>query len=87
LVDSFRPRNVQNVCNRGMAIPPELQAADAFAAASYLRSVPLVRPDRIGVIGFSYGGWAVLKAVLANSVAESGGRAFAAAVAFYPAWL
>jgi dienelactone hydrolase len=84
LIDSFRPRGVQNVCNHGTAVPPELQAADAFAAAAYLRSLPLVRSDRVGVIGFSHGGWAVLKAVLANSVAESGARAFAAAVAFYP---
>jgi dienelactone hydrolase len=62
-------------------IPPELQAADGFAAAAYLRQRPDVRPDRIGVIGFSHGGWAVLKAVLAGALP---GPAFAAAVGFYP---
>jgi dienelactone hydrolase len=84
VVDSFRPRGVHNVCNRGMEVPPDVRAADAFAAAGYLRSLPSVRADRIGVIGFSHGGWAVLKAVLGASVAQGGGRPFAAAVAFYP---
>jgi dienelactone hydrolase len=36
------------------------------------------------VIGFSHGGWAVLKAVLADALAQDRVRAFAAAVAFYP---
>src|SRR5215469_12178173 len=85
LVDSFRPRGVQNVCNHGMTVPPDLQAADAFAAAEYLRSMSSVRADRIGVIGFSHGGWAVLKAVLAASIEQDrSSRTFAAAVAFYP---
>ncbi|HEY3846418.1 MAG TPA: dienelactone hydrolase family protein [Acetobacteraceae bacterium] len=81
LVDSFRPRGVATVCNQGRLIPPELQAADGFAAAAYLRGRTDVRPDRIGVIGFSHGGWAVLKAVLA---APPQGPPFTAAVAFYP---
>jgi dienelactone hydrolase len=81
LVDSFRPRGVTMVCNHGRLVPPELQAADGFAAAAYLRGRADVRPDRIGVIGFSHGGWAVLKAVLA---APRPGPDFAAAVAFYP---
>jgi len=76
---------VQNVCNHGMTVPPDLQAADAFAAAEYLRSMSSVRADRIGVIGFSHGGWAVLKAVLAASIEQDrSSRTFAAAVAFYP---
>lgn len=84
VVDSFRPRGVTNVCNHGMDIRPSLQAADGFAAADYLRSLPTVRADRIGVIGFSHGGWAVLKAVLTETVARDHAVPFAAAVAFYP---
>jgi dienelactone hydrolase len=84
LVDSFRPRGVDEVCNRGKIVPPLLQAQDAFAAAAYLRQLPEVIPDRIGVIGFSHGGWAVLKAVLAATVQEDRAQPFAAAVAFYP---
>src|SRR5260221_3802447 len=56
LVDSFRPRGFRTVCNRGMDVPPSVQAQDGFAAAAYLRSLPNVRADRIGVIGFSHGG-------------------------------
>lgn len=83
--DSFRPRGVHNVCNQGREVPPELRAADAFAAAAYLRTLPNVRPDRIGVIGFSHGGWTVMTTVLADTVAQDGGRPFAAGVAYYPA--
>jgi dienelactone hydrolase len=84
LVDSFRPRNVATVCNRGMLVPPQLQAQDAFNAADYLRSRADVKAEHIAVIGFSHGGWAVLKAVLAGAVRPSQTPPFAAAVAFYP---
>lgn len=84
LVDSFRPRGVTNVCNHGTVVPPSDQAQDAFAAADYLRRLPSIRADRIGVIGFSHGGWAVLKAVLADTVRQDSATPFVAAVAFYP---
>ena len=84
LVDSFRPRGVGTVCNHGMDVPPLLQAQDAFAAAAYLRGQPGIRADRVGVIGFSHGGWAVMKAVLAGTVATDHATPFTAAIAFYP---
>ena len=84
LVDSFRPRGVGTVCNHGMDVPPLLQAQDGFNAADYLRTLPGIRADRIGLIGFSHGGWAVLKAVLADTVAQDHATPFAVAVAFYP---
>ncbi len=84
LVDSFRPRGVPMVCNHGLLIPPVLQAEDALAAADYLRSRADVRAERIGVIGFSHGGWAVLKAVLTGVVAQAHAKPFIAGVAFYP---
>lgn len=65
-------------------MPPEAQARDAFDGAGYLRSVPTVRARQVGVIGFSHGGWAVLKAVLAGLVRRPGEPAFAAAVVYYP---
>jgi dienelactone hydrolase len=84
LVDSFGPRGFANVCNQGMLVPPLVRARVAFDAAAYLRRLPNVRADRIGVIGFSHGGWTVLKAVLEGTVRQSGATPFAAAVAFYP---
>jgi dienelactone hydrolase len=82
VIDSFRPRGFTEVCNRGELVPPEVQAHDAFDAAAYLRGA--LHVTKIGVIGFSHGGWAVLKAVLAGVVNHPGEPAFAAAVAFYP---
>lgn len=84
LIDSFRPRGYTEVCNRGRLVPPETQARDAFDGAAYLRAAPQIRAERVGVIGFSHGGWAVLKAVLAGVVRRAGEPPFAAAVAFYP---
>jgi dienelactone hydrolase len=82
LIDSFGPRGFRNICNRGLLVAPEAQARDAFDGAAYLRAAPQVRAQRIGVIGFSHGGWAVLKAVLAGLVRRPNEPAFA--VAFYP---
>ena len=84
LIDSFGPRGFREICNRGLLVPPEAQAHDAFYGAAYLRAAPQVRAQRVGVIGFSHGGWAVLKAVLAGLVRRPNEPAFAAAVAFYP---
>jgi hypothetical protein len=57
VVDSLRPRDMSTVCNQGMLVPPELQALDGFNAANYLRAQPNVAGERVGVIGFSHGGW------------------------------
>jgi dienelactone hydrolase len=84
LVDSFRPRGYRNLCNHGMDVPPLTQAQDGFDGAAYLRGLTNVRADRIGVIGFSHGGWAALKAVLADTVQQDRAVPFAAAIAFYP---
>jgi dienelactone hydrolase len=85
LVDSLRPRGWTNVCNHGRDVPPLARAGDAFAAADYLRTQPYVRKDSIGIIGFSHGGWTVLKAVLADTVRDNRAPPFVAAVAYYPA--
>ena len=84
LIDSFGPRGFREVGNRGRLVPPEAQARDAFDGAAYLRAAPEVSAARVGVIGFSHGGWAVLKAVLAGVVRQASEPAFAAAVAYYP---
>jgi len=84
LIDSFGPRGFKEVCNRGLLVPPEAQARDAFDGAAYLRAAPEVQAQRVGVIGFSHGGWAVLKAVLSGLIRRPSEPAFAAAVAYYP---
>jgi len=84
LIDSFRPRGFRQVCNHGQLVPPEAQARDAFDGAAYLRSAPSVRAKRVGLIGFSHGGWAVLKGVLGGIVRRPDEQSFSAAVAYYP---
>lgn len=84
LVDSFGTRGVREVCGEGRRVDPSARAADAFRAAAWLRERPDVVASEIGIVGFSHGGWSVLKAVLADAVAASGGPAFTAAIAYYP---
>ena len=84
LVDSFRPRGKSNVCNRGREVPPRERAIDVFRAADYLRTLPTVRADRIGLVGFSHGGWTALHAVLRETMEAARGVPLAAAVAYYP---
>jgi dienelactone hydrolase len=84
LIDSFRPRGYSEVCNRGQLVPPEAQARDAFDGAAYLRGRFGVPGMPVGVIGYSHGGWAVLKAVLAGVVRRADETPFAVAAAFYP---
>jgi dienelactone hydrolase len=85
IVDSLRPRRIKSVCNVGGTPTPKIRAQDAFNAATYLRTLPDVLPDRIGAIGFSHGGSTVLVAAHTSEVpTDRGGRPFAAIVAYYP---
>ena len=74
VVDSFRSRGLSNVCNRGSMLPASVRAGDAVQAKTYLSGLPNIAKSRIGLIGFSHGGWSAL--VAAGS--------FRAVVAYYP---
>jgi len=74
IVDSFRPRGLTNVCKQGALLPGYARAGDAIAAKAHLQSLPNIDKGKIGLVGFSHGGWAALAA--ANS--------FKAVVAYYP---
>jgi dienelactone hydrolase len=84
LIDSFTPRGIQNVCGHGMEFSGRERAKDALAAAAYLRTRTDVDPDRIGLLGYSHGGWSALAAARKSAVTESGTKPFAAVVAYYP---
>ena len=84
VIDSFSSRGFVSVCAHPTDLPGADRAADALRAAAWLRRRADIRPDRVGVIGFSHGGWAVLRAVLADAPAAAHQPPFAAAVAFYP---
>jgi dienelactone hydrolase len=89
MVDSFGPRNQGEQCSP-RSRDPELyrkRPRDAYGALLFLQTQPLVRPDRVGVIGWSQGGGAVLSAIGAQSLgrpAQLPQGDFRAAVAFYP---
>jgi dienelactone hydrolase len=83
VVDSFRPRGAQSVCNNWVVTVDEA-AMDAFAALRHLRERPGIDGDRIAVIGFSYGASAALRVASTRYQRAAGIPGFRAAVAVYP---
>lgn len=86
--DSFGPRGrPHGVCTDATppGVPPELRAGDAYAALTYLRSLPYVAGRRIAVMGGSHGGSSTLATIVdtPENVARAG-SGFAAAIALYP---
>ena len=88
--DSFTDRGYpRGVCGYGGQVGPETRAGDAYAALRSLEDRTDVVGDRIGLIGYSHGGWTVLAAmdqdVAGRARAATGAaHAFAAAIAYYP---
>lgn len=79
-VDYLSARGLQTAC-RGEVSPDDV-ALDIRAASGHLRSLPYVRPDATGVVGWSLGGAGVLA-----SLSQSGTDVhppFRVAAAFYP---
>jgi dienelactone hydrolase len=88
VVDSSTPRGFGQTCSPG---PQRLTMSrdrpkDAYAALQYLQASAFVQPDRIGLMGWSQGGGAVLLTINDKSIGRPAGLAhdFKAAVAFYP---
>ena len=80
--DSFGPRGQKSVCGRGTVISGDTRVADIAGALNFLRSQSFVRTDRLGLIGFSHGGWTTMRSVQSSyHLANLGLRA---AVAYYP---
>lgn len=85
VLDSFGPRTVASVCGVGGYPDENVRALDAYGALAYLKTRSDIDPKRIGMIGWSHGGGAVLAADakgLADARAPEGG--FRAAIALYP---
>jgi uncharacterized protein len=82
-IDMWEARGVVGPTNRPQA--PILTYPDAFSALAFLAAHPRIAADRVGVLGFSWGG------VISLAAAEQlyagkfgGGRKFKAHVANYP---
>jgi dienelactone hydrolase len=60
VVDSFTGRGVKEVCTGHTPVSIGSRLTDVFRAQELLVTHPSVDPQRIGLLGFSHGGWAVL---------------------------
>jgi len=92
VVDSFGPRGLKGDCRSGPDDPPlTARLDDAFGALRYLQSLPFVRPDRVGAVGWSQGGAYAMAVINGPSLARAAQRGvdlpsvgFAAAIGIYP---
>jgi dienelactone hydrolase len=85
LVDSFTPRLQTNICHEGFRVDPQYaRMPDAYAARAYLARQPFVDPQRIGLMGWSHGGWTTLYAVDSIYLTRLHVTPFQVAIAFYP---
>lgn len=88
-VDSFTPRGLREICSRReRSVRAGVERArDAYGALLFLQSLPFVRAERIGLMGWSNGGstvlWSVRDKARARPAALPRGD-FRAAISFYP---
>lgn len=86
--DSWNPRNDSGVCTQSQYYRiPEMaivRAQDAFDAKAFLAIQPYVNPNRIAFMGWSHGGWTVLKALRTELTYKNSKGPFNAGIAFYP---
>jgi dienelactone hydrolase len=83
-LDSFSPRGFPNgVCENTNIVNDTMRSEDAYAAKSYLSTLSFVDPKNIAIVGWSHGGWAVIK-IIDGYTRDKKVSPFKAAVAFYP---
>lgn len=87
LVHSFGARHIPEVCTGQYQVNIASMLADAYGALSLLASHPRIDPDRIGIMGLSFGGRTALWASMERFQEQygTGDAQFAAYLAFYPA--
>ena len=86
VVDYLRPRNLSPKDVGAGLVQYTQGAKDALQALAHLRAFSIVDRQRIGIMGFSWGGMAALLAGSAGYRGSifPGASGFAAAVSFYP---
>ena len=84
LLDSFASRGIRELCTIKFSertLKEADRVGDAHAALAFLRGLPEVKANNIGLLGWSHGGGVTLATIADKSPAAKG---FRAAVAFYP---
>ncbi|PKH09331.1 dienelactone hydrolase family protein [Moritella sp. Urea-trap-13] len=84
IVDSFSSRGVSTVCESPNQVSPETRACDIYGAAAYLRKQSFVSPQKIGMIGFSHGGWTALYVAQDYLPEQAAEEPIQAIVSYYP---
>jgi dienelactone hydrolase len=89
ILDSFRPRGVENMCSPDTFDEKVYDARpmDAYSALAWLQMQDFVAPDKVGVMGWSQGGGAVLLTARADNATRPTSLPkgdFRVAVAMYP---
>lgn len=87
VVDSFRGRRLVEVCKDSLALTSNRRIPDAYGALRILATHPRIDARRIGLMGFSHGGLAVLASGnewARRTYAASAGASFRAFLPFYP---
>jgi dienelactone hydrolase len=83
MVDSFTSRGLREICTIKLServLKEADRVGDAHAALAFLRGLPEVAPNDIGLLGWSHGGGVALGAITQKPSIDG----FRAAVAFYP---
>ncbi len=86
LIDSFKPRGWTDRESVGWEKATEAQLSDITPAYHYLESLASVKPNRIGILGFSMGGFDVLRVMeqpTSNHPQDFQKLPFKAAASFY----
>jgi dienelactone hydrolase len=85
VIDSLSPRGLKTVCHPPTAVSIWRGVKDSFQALDHLKRFEFVDPDRVGLMGFS---WGAMVGLLASSktVADvfSPSKRFAAVASLYP---
>lgn len=82
LPDSFGSRGQTGLCLDGEKVNAHKRVQDVIGTADYLATLPYVLKGKIAVLGFSHGGWTVMKGV--QEEARWSAHGIVGAVAYYP---
>jgi len=82
VLDSFGGRGLRRICGDSSVLTGGARSRDVYEAAKYLATLPAIDATRLGAIGWSHGGWTVLRSAMIEDLYPD--VRLRALVAFYP---